>query len=233
MFNRKKLERALDIVNGLEPDIVLITGDLTEWGLHSEFTGIKDILDSMDMEYLAVAGNHDARTNGYKVYQQMFCEHRDRFFWEKYDDYALIGLDSSEPDRDEGHVGREQMRWLEGVLKDCENMGLVPIIFMHHHLIPIPDTGRERNVLVDAGDVLKLIDEHKVPLVLMGHRHVPWVWRLNDCTLIHASTVSCERTNARNSFNIVDLKKKKIVCHRVDVLSGERKKIVDCCMGVI
>ncbi len=32
------------------------------------------------------------------------------------------------------------------------------IITFHHHLLPIPQTGRERNILLDAGDLLKVFN---------------------------------------------------------------------------
>ena len=42
--------------------------------------------------------------------------------------------------------------------------------------MPIPGTGRERNQVLDAGDVLSLLRHAQVDIVLGGHRHVPYVW---------------------------------------------------------
>jgi 3',5'-cyclic AMP phosphodiesterase CpdA len=44
MFNRGVLEKGIEQINELEPDIVVITGDLTEWGLELEFRGVKEYL---------------------------------------------------------------------------------------------------------------------------------------------------------------------------------------------
>ena len=43
---------------------------------------------------------------------------------------------------------------------------LYSIIALHHHIIPVPKTGRERNVLSDAGDILESIIEGGANLVL-------------------------------------------------------------------
>ena len=40
----------------------------------------------------------------------------------------------------------------------------------------MPGTGRERNQVLDAGDVISLLRQLSVDLVLSGHRHVPYVW---------------------------------------------------------
>jgi len=48
------------------------------------------------------------------------------------------------------------------------------VVGMHHHLIPVPDTGIERNTVFDAGNVLMSLTQNNVDLVLCGHKHHPW-----------------------------------------------------------
>jgi 3',5'-cyclic-AMP phosphodiesterase len=54
--------------------------------------------------------------------------------------------------------------------------------------------GRERNQVLDAGDVLSLLRQCGVDLVLSGHRHVPYVWPIAGMLLVHSGTVSTLRT---------------------------------------
>ena len=44
---------------------------------------------------------------------------------------------------------------------------------LHHHLLPVPGTGRERNIVYDAGDAIECLQRAGVDLVLSGHKHVP------------------------------------------------------------
>ena len=60
--------------------------------------------------------------------------------------------------------------------------------------MPVPGTGRERNQVLDAGDVLSLLRQCEVDLVLSGHRHVPYVWPIAGMLLVHSGTVSTLRT---------------------------------------
>src|SRR5436190_1798647 len=75
----------------------------------------------------------------------------------------------------EGQIGRERYEWIkESFAKDVE----LKVFALHHHLLPVPGTGRERSTVTDAGDLLELLIELGVQVVLSGHKHVPYVWRL-------------------------------------------------------
>jgi 3',5'-cyclic AMP phosphodiesterase CpdA len=73
--------------------------------------------------------------------------------------------------------------------------------------VPLPDTGRERNVLFNAGDVLDLLLRHEVNLYSCGHKHVPNVYRIEDMVVDNAGCASCRKTRKGdvNSYNIITL----------------------------
>src|SRR3712207_9542099 len=70
---------------------------------------------------------------------------------------------------DDGRVGREHYDFIHDTFAKAEEK--LKIFVIHHHLIPIPGTGRERNIIYDAGDVLELLDDVGADLVLSGHKH--------------------------------------------------------------
>jgi len=203
------------MVNEENPDVVIITGDVTDYGLTSEFQGVKEELKDISSPYLVVPGNHDSRHEGYKKFENFFGK---RFYSSKVGNYTFVGIDSSEPDIDEGHIGREQLTWLQNHISSHS------IVFLHHHLVPIPNTGRERNVLVDAGEVLKILDMHDVPLVLSGHKHVPWVWKVNNTILVTAGTVSCIRTGSEQSFNSIIIEEDRAVITKIFITNEKREE---------
>jgi 3',5'-cyclic AMP phosphodiesterase CpdA len=83
---------------------------------------------------------------------------------------------------------------------------------IHHHLIPIPGTGRERNIIFDAGDMLELLDEVGVDLVLSGHKHVPYSWKLEGMFIVNAGTASTTRLrgNTRPCYNIIEIEGSRV-----------------------
>jgi 3',5'-cyclic-AMP phosphodiesterase len=115
---------------------------------------------------------------------------------------ALVAVDSSKPDLDEGEIGREHHAWIEDGFREPADLRM---FVCHHHLMPIPGTGRERNQVLDAGDVLSLLRHLAVDVVLSGHRHVPYVWPVAGMLLVDSGTVSTLRTRAftQPAYNLI------------------------------
>ena len=71
------LDRALIEVNELEPDVVIISGDLTGDGLRGEFQLAAEYLERIECERLIVIpGNHDSRNVGYVHFEELFGDRR-------------------------------------------------------------------------------------------------------------------------------------------------------------
>jgi Icc protein len=77
---------------------------------------------------------------------------------------------------------------------------------LHHHLLPIPGTGRERSTVMDAGDLLEVLVHAGVNVVLSGHKHVPYVWRLENTFIVNAGTVSSLRVRGytKPCYNVLE-----------------------------
>jgi 3',5'-cyclic AMP phosphodiesterase CpdA len=59
--------------------------------------------------------------------------------------------------------------------------------------MPIPGTGRERNIITDAGDLLALLAQMDIDIVLSGHKHVPYFWGLNGILVCNSGTAATKR----------------------------------------
>jgi 3',5'-cyclic AMP phosphodiesterase CpdA len=168
--------------------LLLITGDLTSDGLREEYEGFHSAIDGIGIPHVIIPGNHDERNYGAAHFEEMFGE---RFKTYETEDAALFAADSAEPDNDAGHIGREHYDELRDYYFKAKDK--VRIFALHHHLIAVPHTGREHNVVQDSGEVLGILDQTKCSLVLNGHRHVPWVWKLNSIVLHNAGTLLSRR----------------------------------------
>lgn len=201
-FAPELLEAAVLEMNELGPDLVLVTGDLTNDGYRDEYRIAKEHIDRIECEkVLVIPGNHDSRNVGYVHFEDLFGQ-RDHVL--DLSGTTLVALDSSAPDLDLGRVGRERYGWIRDAFSQS---GDVRILALHHHILPIPRTGRERNIIEDAGDFLELVTELGVGLVLTGHKHVPHNWRFEDMYVLSAGTVSSTRLRgyARACYTIVEL----------------------------
>lgn len=202
-FQRQIFDLAVEEINSLDPDLVVITGDLTEDGLISQLREARAALQRFSAEELVVlSGNHDYRSTGYLPFKRFFGFRRIL----EGDGFALISLSTARPDRDEGEVGYRQDLWLKRELSKRD--GVTKIVAMHHHLLPVPDTGPDRLTIIDAGDVLQTLIEGGADLLLCGHRHRPWKWSVEGMEIVHAGSLSSARLRGffANSYNVIDLK---------------------------
>ncbi|MBO7718770.1 MAG: metallophosphoesterase [Methanosphaera sp.] len=206
-FREDILLKAINQINMLQPDAVVISGDITDHGYYREFVKVKEYIDLIDSPTIVIPGNHDARNIGDEVFEEIIGD-RDTTLELKESNIKIIGLDSSVPDLGHGKIGRLQRKFLETEIKNAKDRNMFIIITVHHHIIPVPNTGRERNVLSDAGDILLLLLQNNINLVLSGHKHVPHVWKMNNTVFVTAGTVSSMklRGNTHPSFNILDIK---------------------------
>lgn len=192
----------VDEVNASDPDVVLVTGDITDNGYRREYDIARDLISRIDCRRtMVLSGNHDARNVGEVHFEELFGPRGSEI---ASDGVRFVGVDSSEPDLDTGHVGREKYHMIERAFEDPDEF---KVMCLHHHLVPVPGTGRERNVVNDAGDLLRVLSSAGVDLVFCGHKHVPNVWRLDDMIVINAGT-ACSlrlRGRVRPCYNIVDL----------------------------
>ena len=175
------LERAISEINELRPDVVVCSGDLTTFGFKEEYHVAKGYLDRLHCEaFCVIPGNHDSRNVGYVHFEELFGERNSVL---RLGPVAIVAVDSTEPDLDNGQIGRGRYRWIEEQFADVD--AKLKIFVCHHHLLPVPGTGRERNVIYDAGDTIECLQRAGVNLVLSGHKHVPYAWRLENLFVVN------------------------------------------------
>jgi len=210
-YREHLLHSAIEEINAAKPDLVVVAGDLTDDGYPEQYPDVLEKVSLIECENVVrVPGNHDARNVGYLRFEDTFGPRDSRMRTACAGvDVALVAVDSSKPDIDEGEIGREHYGWIEeGFAGDAD----LRVFVCHHHLMPIPGTGRERNQVLDAGDVLSLLRQLEVDLVLSGHRHVPYVWPVAGMLLVHSGTVSTLRTRGfpHPAYNLIRIEDRRM-----------------------
>jgi len=105
-YNYHELDGAVsDVDKRDEIDFVVVNGDISEHGYLKEFELFHDQMETLNVPYLTTIGNHDYRSNGEKIYSDMygaknysFVYHNclfimwDNVFWEsnKYPDFEWL-----------------------------------------------------------------------------------------------------------------------------------------------
>lgn len=207
LFRADLLRAAIAETNELEPDLVVIAGDLTMEGYRGEFERCRQFLDELTCRNVVVTmGNHDARNVGDRHFEDFFGARDSATTVAVAEGRAkVVAIDSTKPDLDEGEVGREHYGWIDAELRGWTEGPRIVVI--HHHILAVPGTGRDVNNLRDAGDFMAILRELEVDLVLSGHRHVPYVWSISGVRVVHSGTVSTLRVRGTMppSYNVIEL----------------------------
>ena len=216
------LERAIAEINDWEPDLVVCSGDLTTFGYKPEFAEARAYLDRIECEsFVVIPGNHDSRNVGYVHFEEFFGERNSVL---QVGNVTVVAVDSTEPDLDHGRIGRGRYEWIEEQFGTAAELR---VFVLHHHLLPVPGTGRERNIVYDAGDAIECLQRSRVDLVLSGHKHVPYAWRLEDMFIVNTGTVSTLRLrgNTRPCYNVIEVDGEHVEVRRRYPYHGEELMI--------
>lgn len=134
---RQAFSLCMDRLAGLtpQPDVLLISGDLTETATKEEYDFLVAALEKLGFPKYVVPGNHDDRAAMRTAFTGMaegegdtpFCYSVDENHWPLF----LIGLDSTVPKRSEGAVCPSRLAWLEQEMQKA-TPERPALIFMHH-----------------------------------------------------------------------------------------------------
>jgi 3',5'-cyclic AMP phosphodiesterase CpdA len=203
-FQADMLDAAIEEIGEIRPDVMVVSGDLTADGFKGEYELAREYVDRIECDDLIVVpGNHDSRNVGYVHFEELFGPRRSILH---RDGVSIVAEDSSEPDLDHGQIGRGRYPRIE---EEFSKPADLRIFVLHHHLLPVPGTGRERNIVHDAGDLLEVLLASGCNLVLAGHKHVPYAWKLENLFVVTTGTVSTLRLrgHTRPCYNLIEIER--------------------------
>ena len=172
------------------PDVIVVTGDLTEKGEDASYFAVKTELSSIGIPYYLAMGNHDhapalAACFPRTVFKAAFLHY-------SVDDYPLrlIILDTSLPGRHGGSFCAERAAWLERELSKAPS---APTLIAMHH--PPTDIGiawmTTPNEAPWAKRFESIIQRHNnIVHIMCGHIHRPIFKSFAGTTLSVAGAVA-------------------------------------------
>lgn len=197
------LHRAIAALNRLDPqpDAVVITGDLVDFGHHEEYQTLRGALQALKMPFYVLAGNHDNRQQLKAAFvdHAYLNQHPERVEWQaECGALRLLALDSSIPGKPHGELSAQSLSWLDNQLAAQPER---PTLVMLHH--PPFFTGiahMDRQLLRHPEALAQVIARHpQVERVLCGHLH-------RSIQLRFAGTLACSAPGASHQVAF-DLRK--------------------------
>ena len=160
------LERVLECGLSLDPDLIIVTGDMVEHGDCASYLRVGQLLRSTGLPVFVLPGNHDSPKHmardlcGENI---RYVDHHDQGGW------RMIFLDSHVDGQGYGKLSIEQQKLLEKSLEHSSSLHV--LVTLHHTPIaPCPSFNCQ---LVGAGEFLELLSSRaNVRAVIAGHAHV-------------------------------------------------------------
>jgi len=176
-------ERAFRAVARLNPrpDVVLITGDLTECGLDEEYANLSTLLRRwLPMPVFVIPGNHDRRGSLRDVLQHLPGVTSDpEYVQYTVDDYPvrIVMLDTIVPGSGHGELRPGQLDFLDRTLAAAPDKPT--LIGMHHPPFACGISHMDRINLRNSPEFIAIIARHRqVERIICGHHHRPVVARV-------------------------------------------------------
>jgi 3',5'-cyclic-AMP phosphodiesterase len=168
------LAQAVAAVAGLDPapDIVVATGDLTDFGRPEEYELLRELLAPLPCPVYLVPGNHDERETMRRAFGGDGYLPADGFLNYTVEDHPLrlVALDTVIPGEAGGRLCDERLRWLDHTLAAA--LKRPTMIIMHHPPFSTGIAHMDRIGLSGAADFAALLVRHpQVERVLCGHLH--------------------------------------------------------------
>jgi len=230
-------EGLLRAVPEIRPEVLVISGDLTQRAKPEEFEQAAGFIDRLpDVPRIIVPGNHDVPL--YRIFERFYDPHR---YYQKFVDRDLntvlktpesifVGLDSTAPRSaiSNGRLHSSKLDYCREAFRDAP-ADCARIVVAHHHFAPAPDYLHDQT-MPRAKRAINLFVELGVDLILGGHLHrayigntldfYPAAGREHGIVIVQCGTSTSRRGRGRekekNSFNEIDLTRDTIaITHHI------------------
>jgi 3',5'-cyclic AMP phosphodiesterase CpdA len=211
-----------------KPDVVVVSGDLTQRARRREFAAARRYLDELPSPQIVVPGNHDVPMHDVlsrwlsplAKYRRYINRDIEPFYADE--EIAVLGVNTARSNVIKGgRINREQIARsctrLEGVGKD-----MTRIIVTHHPFdLPQSDDGR---VVGRADMAMAGFAGCRVDLILSGHMHVShrsasalrYPIPGYSAIMVQAGTATSSRRRGElNSYNIIRIERPRIAIDTV------------------
>ncbi len=222
------LEPLLNVANAVGPDVVVVSGDLTQRARRGQFRDARAFLDRLPGARVVVPGNHDVPLYNvvarflapFANYRRYISEDLEPFYAD--DEVAIAPISTAYSRTVIG--GRVTRRQIARVRERLERVPANATRFVvTHHPLDMPDAYHDRTLARRARQTMEALVECEADVLLSGHLHASHAGPTTErhqiaghvALMIHAGTAtSSRRRREANSFNVIRVERPRIEVER-------------------
>jgi 3',5'-cyclic AMP phosphodiesterase CpdA len=224
------IDPLIEAVKKINPDLVAVSGDLTQRARSHQFKEARNFLDALPKPEIVVPGNHDVPLhnvfarfiNPLRKYQRHITDDLRPFYYD--DEIAVLGVNTARSLTIKGgRINEEQVAWMRERLCACDP-GVVKMVVTHHPF-DLPEGHHERDLVGRARMAMEALASCGADVFLAGHLHVSHTthsatrYRIkgHSALLVQAGTASSTRGRGEaNSFNVIRVDRPNIAVERLE-----------------
>jgi len=226
--NHQLIAPLIKSVEDIKPDLIAISGDLTQRARSHEFQAAREFLNQLPQPQIVVPGNHDVPLHNVftrflqplEKYQRYITSDLEPSFAD--DEIAVVGMNTARSFTIKG--GRINYRQVARIRdKFCVLPDEITKVVVTHHPFDLPENYGDRDLVGRARMAMTGLAECGADVFLAGHLHVMhtghtatrYKIRGHSALVVQAGTASSTRGRGEaNSFNIVRLNHPQISVER-------------------
>tara|TARA_R110001599_G_scaffold1837_1_gene9158 strand:+ start:931 stop:1770 length:840 start_codon:yes stop_codon:yes gene_type:complete len=211
----RAIDAAASRISVLEPDVIVVSGDLTQRGKHQEFQAARDWIDTLGRPSLVVPGNHDTPLLN-MLSRARYPFQRHHYYFPADTDMLQMG-DVSIDGLNTARGWQARSNWAEGsvrldhlaeiVSRDAPPHSLRMLAC--HHPFRSPTGAPLRTRTRRGAPASQMLAGSDIAVLLTGHVHTPHAELIREATgsyiAISAGTLSTRLRDALPAFNSVDV----------------------------
>lgn len=226
--NARVLPPLIETITTINPDLVAVSGDLTQRARSHQFAEARAFLDRLPQPQLVVPGNHDVPLhNVFARFAQPLSKYRryitsDLRPFHHDQEIAVLGVNTARSlTIKNGRINKGQLRWMRERL--CDLDPAVVRIVVTHHPFDLPEGHHERDLVGRARMAMEILAGCGADVFLAGHLHVShtthsatrYQIKGHSALVVQAGTATSDRGRGEeNSFNVVRVEKPHIAVER-------------------
>jgi 3',5'-cyclic AMP phosphodiesterase CpdA len=216
MHHKFIIKPFLDDLAAIKPDIILISGDLTQRAMDNQYKEFLSFLEKISIKVCLVPGNHDVPLFNFftrmfypfKQYTRYVSANLSAEFENNY--VKILGVNSVNPYRiKDGKLSSKTLHYINDYF-ESSSKGL-NILFFHHNFDYLEGLHKP---LENYQQFLSYLKESSIDIVCTGHSHYAHISLFEKanqqpCLFLHAGTLLCQRSkDGLNSYYLIETKKK-------------------------
>ena len=219
----------ITFVNEIKPDLVAVSGDLTQRARSWQFQEARAFLDALPKPQIVVPGNHDIPLHNVisrflrplDKYRHYITDDLNPIYVDKK--MVVVGVNTARSLTFKGgRINELQVAWVRE--KICQLSDDIVKVIVSHHPFDLPEGRHESDLVGRSRMAMEILASCGADLFLAGHLHISHTGHTakrynikgHSALVVQAGTATSTRGRGEaNSFNVIRLQHPEITVERI------------------